>query len=76
MTITGDFERLQYFNFETSFLTKKTFFKKLEYRFVCERTTIANAIFPYKTVLSKANAKANRMGKYKMDLLKGMQFYH
>ena len=37
--------------------------KKLEYHFSVESTKTDNATFPYKTVLSKANARTNRMGK-------------
>ena len=32
------------------------------YGFWIERTKIENAIFPYKTTLSKASVKTNRMG--------------
>ena len=39
----------------------KTFFKKLEYRFLVERTKIEKASFPYKTAISEANVKTNRM---------------
>ena len=39
----------------------KTFFKKLEYRFLVESTKIENASFPYKTVISEANVKTNKM---------------
>ena len=45
MTVCGNFERFQYFNFETDFLEN---FKKLEYRFLVESTKIENASFPYK----------------------------
>ena len=38
-----------------------TFFKKLEYRFLVESTNIENASFPYKTALSEANIKTNRI---------------
>ena len=38
----------------------KTFFKKLEYRFLVETTKIENT-FSFKTALSKANVKTNRM---------------
>ena len=37
----------------------KTFFKKLEYRFLVECTKIKKA--SYKTAIWEANAKANRM---------------
>ena len=39
----------------------KTFFKKLEYRSLVERTKIEKASFPYKTGISEANVKTNRM---------------
>ena len=39
----------------------KTFLKKLEYRFLVERTKIEKASFPYKTAISEANVKAKRM---------------
>ena len=57
MTITGNFERFQYF--------KQTFSKKLEYRSLVESTNIDNATFPYKTALSASNVKRNRMGSTK-----------
>ena len=39
----------------------KTFFKKLEDNFLVERTKIKKASFPYKTAISEANVKTNRM---------------
>ena len=39
----------------------KTFFKKLEYSFLVERTNIEKASFPYKTATSEANVKTNEM---------------
>ena len=61
MTITGFFERFQYFNFETNFFKNgNLFFKKNG--FLVENTRIENAIFQYKTVQSEANVKTNRMG--------------
>ena len=60
MTISENFEYFQYFNFETDFLEKENF-KKLEYRFLVERTKIEKASFPYKTAISEANVKTNRM---------------
>ena len=39
----------------------KTFFKKLEYRFLVQRTKIKKASFPYTTAISEANVKTNRM---------------
>ena len=43
------------------FWKTKTFFKKLAYRFLVENTEIENALFPYKTAISEANVKTNRM---------------
>ena len=43
------------------FWKTKTFFKKLEYAFLVESAKIENASFPYKTALSQANIKTNRM---------------
>ena len=42
-------------------LENATFFKKLEYRFLVERTKIEKPSFPYKIVISEANVKTNRM---------------
>ena len=39
----------------------KTFFKKLEYRFLVEATKIENTSFPFKTALSEVKVKTNRM---------------
>ena len=61
MAITGNFEQFQYFNSETNFL-KNALFKKLESCFLVESTKIENITFPYKTALSEANVKTNRMG--------------
>ena len=47
----------------------ETFSKKLEYRFLGESTKIENASFPYKTAMSKAIAKTNRMGGTKIHYL-------
>ena len=58
MTISENFEHFQYFNFEIDFLENG---KKLEYRFLVERTKIEKASFPYKTTISEANVKTNRM---------------
>ena len=50
----------QYLNvFNT--LTLKQIFKKLEHRFLVESTKIENALLPYKTAMSEANVKINKM---------------
>ena len=61
MTISESFKRFQYFNFETNFLENDIFFKKLYYRFLIEATKIENIPFSFKTALSEANIKTNRM---------------
>ena len=43
------------------FWKTKTIFQKLEYSFLVESTKIENTSFPYKTAISEANVKANRM---------------
>ena len=43
------------------FWKTKTFFKKLEYRFLVEATKIENTSFSLKSALSEANVKTNRM---------------
>ena len=51
----------------------ETFFKKLEY-FLVESTKIENSKFPYKTALTEANVKTNRIGEYKMNLSQRTEF--
>ena len=43
-----------------NFCKTKTFFKKLEYRYLVKNTKIDNT-FPYKTAILEANVKTNRM---------------
>ena len=43
----------------------KTFFQKLENRFLVEITEIENTSFPFKTALSETNVKTNRMSTKK-----------
>ena len=59
MTINENFERFQYFSFETNFLNNAKSFKKLDYRLV-DITKIEKATSPCKTALSEANIKTNR----------------
>ena len=62
MTISGNFDCFQFFNFDTNFLKNENlFFKKLENSFIVESTMIERVTYPYKTALSKANVKTNRM---------------
>ena len=48
--------------------------KKLEYNFLVESTKIDNITFPYKTALSEANVKTNRMGSTKLTYHKERSF--
>ena len=52
----------------------KTFFRKLEYRFLVERTKIEKASFPYKTAISEASVKTNRMVSTKWTYRKERSF--
>ena len=52
----------------------KTFFKKLEYRFLVETTKIENTSFPFKTALSEANVKRNSMATTKWTYRKEWSF--
>ena len=75
VTISGDFEHFRYFNFKTVILENKNVFQQLEYRFLVESTKIGNAFFPYKTAISKANVKTNRMVSTKWTCHKRTEFY-
>ena len=68
VTITGNFERFPYFNFEKHFLKSENFFQKTGVSFLVKSTRIENATFPYKTPLSEASVKRKWNGEYKMDL--------
>ena len=74
MTITGNFEFFQYFNFETSFLKNENLFKKMENRFLAESDRTENATFSYKTALTEAKVKTNRMGNTKWTYHKEQSF--
>ena len=47
------------------FCKTKTFFIKLEYRFLVETVKIQNTLFSFKTSLLEANVKTNRMATSK-----------
>ena len=49
----------------TDFLEDENFFQKTGVPFLVERTNIEKISFPYKTAISKANVKTNRMGTTK-----------
>ena len=46
---------------EQIFWKMKNFFKNLEYSFLIQSTKIKNASFSYKTAISEADVKTNRM---------------
>ena len=56
------------------FWKTKTFFKKLEYRFLVETTKIENISFPFKTALSEAHVKISRMATTKLAYHKEWSF--
>ena len=56
------------------FWKTKTFFKKLEYRFLVETTKIENTLFPFKTALSETNVKTNKMATRKWTYQKEWSF--
>ena len=61
VTITGNFECFQYSNFAQIFWKMKTFIKKLQNCFAFESIIIESVTFPYKTAISEANVKINRI---------------
>ena len=56
------------------FWKTETFFKKLEYRFLGKATKIENSSFPFKTALSEALVKTNRMATLKWTYRKEWSF--
>ena len=72
VTISESFKRFQYFDFETNFLENEN--EKLIYRFLVETTKIENTSFSFKTALSEANVKTNRMATTKWTYHKEWSF--
>ena len=56
------------------FLKTQTLFKRLWFCFLVESTKSENALFSYKTALSEANVKRNRMGSTKWTYQKERSF--
>ena len=56
------------------FWKTKTFLKKLEYSFLFGSTEIENTSFPYKTAISEANVKTNKMVTTKSTYRKECNF--
>ena len=78
VTITENSKRFLYFKntlyLKQIFQKTKNFIKKLEYRFLVETTNIGNASFPYKTVISDASVKTNKMVTTKWTYQKERRF--
>ena len=74
MTISESFKRFQYFHFEINFLESKNFFQKAGVPFLVESSKIENTSFPFKTALSEANVKTNRMATTKWTYHKERSF--
>ena len=71
MTISESFKRFQYFNFETHYLENEKLFRKT---FLVETTKIENTLFLFKTTLSEASVKTNRMVTIKWTYHKEWSF--
>ena len=70
VTISGNFERVQWLNSKTDFVENKNLFQKLENCFLVESTKIKNVSFQYKTATPEANVKTNRMVSTKWTITK------
>ena len=55
-------------------MENENLFKNLEYRFLVEATKIERTPFPFKTALSEANVKTNRMATTKWTYHKEWSF--
>ena len=75
VTITGNFEHFQYFKFETDFLENENLFQKTGVPFLVDCTKIENALFPYKTAISEANVKTNRIASTRWTHHKERSFH-
>ena len=61
VTVTKNFERCEYFNFETGFLENENLLQKTGVHFLVESTQVEYALFQYQTAISEATVKTNRM---------------
>ena len=73
MTINESFKRFQYLNFQTNFLENENLFQKTV-PFLVEATKSDNTSFSFKTALSEANVKTNRMATAKWTYHKEWSF--
>ena len=74
MAISENFKRFNTLTLKQVFWKTKTIFKKLESRFLVETPKIQNTSFPFKTALSEANVKTNRMATTKWTYHKEWNF--
>ena len=65
MTTIESLKRFQYFYFETNFLENENLFQKTGVPFLVETTKIEDTSFLFKTTLSEANVKTNKMATTK-----------
>ena len=74
MTISESFKRFQHINFETDFMENEDLFQKSGVPFLVEATMIENTSFLFKTALSEANVKTNRVATAKWTYRKKWSF--
>ena len=74
MTIRGILNVFKTLTLKQIFWEMKSFFKKLEHRFLVESIKIENVSFPYKAAMSEANVMANRMVSTKLTYHKEWTF--
>ena len=74
VTISESFKRFQHLTLKQIFWKMETFIKKLEYIFLVETTKTENTSFLFKTALSEANVKTNRMATTKWTYHKDWRF--
>ena len=61
IAISRNFERFQYFKFDTNFPKNENLFQKTGVSLLVESSSSENASFPYKAAISEANVKTKRM---------------
>ena len=74
VTISGNVKNVNILTLRQTFRKTKTIFKKLDYRFLVESNKNKNASFPYKTTITEANVKTNRMVATKLTYHKEQSF--
>ena len=72
MTISRNFERFQYHNFDADFLENENIFQKTGYRLLVESTKIENISLSCETAISEATFKTYRMVSTKWSYHNGV----